>query len=92
MGTPSTAQYYTSKGFLATLNDLYSRMRRFYQAMFGTRAEKLAEFGLHPLRPALKAKPNPQSPEQTAPEQVQSASQASTPAADSTFQEEENAA
>jgi hypothetical protein len=85
------------EGFLATLNDLYSRMRRFYQAMFGSRAEKLAEFGLQPLRPAARAKPNPQSPEQTPPqqtppEQVQSASQAAIPAADSTFHKEVNTA
>ena len=69
---------------LVTLDDLYSRLRRFYQAMFGSRAEKLAEFGLLPLRPAQKAKPNPQSPELTPPEQVQSASQTATPATDST--------
>src|SRR5688572_1668915 len=59
-----------------TLMDYYSRLRRFFQSKYGTRAENLAEFALIPLRPAQKAKSTPQSPEQTPPEQVQSATQA----------------
>jgi len=65
------------QGYTTTM-DYYSRLRRIFQAKYGTRAEILAEFGLIPLRPAQKAKSTPQSPEQ-----VQSATQAATPAADS---------
>jgi hypothetical protein len=70
-------------GHLTTANEIYSQMRRLLYAFFGPRSEKLVEFGLLPLRPVQKAKPNPQSPEQTPPEQAQSAKQAANPAADS---------
>lgn len=68
---------------LTTASDIYSRLRRIFHAYFGPRSEKLAEFGLLPLRPTRQAKPNPQSPEQTQPEDAQSASEAATPATDS---------
>ena len=63
---------------LTTASDIYSRLRRIFHAYFGPRSEKLAEFGLLPVRPAQKAKPNPQSPAK-----AQSAIQAATSAADS---------
>lgn len=66
----------------ATTSDFYSRLRRIFQAKYGTRAEKLAEFGLIPLRPAQKAKPK-----EIPPEEAQSATQAAPPAADSSTQE-----
>jgi hypothetical protein len=65
---------------LTTASDIYSKLRRLFLAWFGPKAEKLAELGLQPLRPAQKAKPNPQSPEQKPPEQGQKPTQAATPA------------
>ncbi|HYN22399.1 MAG TPA: hypothetical protein VE078_15670, partial [Thermoanaerobaculia bacterium] len=50
---------------LTTANEIYSQMRRLLHAFFGPRSEKLVEFGLLPLRPVQKAKPNPEAPEQT---------------------------
>jgi hypothetical protein len=66
-------------GFMRTIDVIYSRLRRMLQGLFGPREEKLAEFGLQPLRPVTKAKSTPK-----APEQAQSALQTATPAADST--------
>ncbi|HYN22284.1 MAG TPA: hypothetical protein VE078_15090 [Thermoanaerobaculia bacterium] len=66
-------------GFVVTIKVVYSRLRRMLQGNYGVRDEKLAEFGIQPLRPVPKAKSTPQSPEQ-----AQSAKQATTPAADST--------
>jgi len=65
--------------FLVMVKGLSERLRFIVKGRFGPAAEKLAEFGLMPRRPAAKPKPieNP-------PEQVQSATQAATPAADST--------
>ena len=67
-------------GHVFTIKVLYSRLRRMLQGTYGVREEKLAEFGIQPLRPVPKAKSTPK-----APEQAQSASQATTPAADSTL-------
>lgn len=45
--------------YLATARQLYSRLRHVLIGLFGLRAEKLAEFGLQPLRPAQKPTTNP---------------------------------
>jgi hypothetical protein len=66
-------------GSMVNVNVFYSRIRRILQGTYGVREEKLAEFGLQPLRPVPKAKSTPK-----APEQAQSAMQATTPATDST--------
>jgi hypothetical protein len=66
-------------GEMVTIRVLYSRVRRMLQGSYGLREEKLAEFGIQPLRPAAKAKSTPKPPEQ-----AQSAQQAATPATDST--------
>jgi hypothetical protein len=66
-------------GAMVTVKALYSRVQRILQGSLGVRAEKLAEFGLQPLRPVPKSKPT-----ETKPEQTQSAKQAATTAADST--------
>lgn len=66
-------------------NEWYSRLRRLFQAIHGVRAEELTMFGFRPLRPATKTQPKT-----IPPEQVQSATQAATPAADSTTLEGTN--
>ena len=38
-------------GFLESARKIYSRLRHLLIALFGLEAEKLAEFGLQPLRP-----------------------------------------
>lgn len=69
---------------MATGIDAAGRLRNGARMTFGLRAEKLAEFGLKPLRPArVKPKVVIAKP----PEEAQSATQAATPAADSTTQE-----
>jgi len=64
---------------LITVRSLFERLRLVVQGRFGPTAETLAAFGFKPRRPATKAKPK-----ENPPEQAQSASQAATPAADST--------
>lgn len=63
--------------------DAAGRLRNGARMTFGLRAEKLAEFGLKPLRP-VKAKPKVII---KAPEEAQSATHAATATADSTAQE-----
>ncbi len=43
-------------GFLRSARVIYSRLHHMLIALFGLRAEKLAEYGFKPLRPVLKAK------------------------------------
>lgn len=69
---------------MATGIDAAGRLRNGARMTFGLRAEKLAEFGLKPLRP-VKAKPKVVVTKP--PEEAQSATQAAAPAADSTTHE-----
>ena len=65
---------------LATGRDMFSRLSHVVKGRFGTRAEKLAQFGLQPLRPARKPKPKEKPPEE-----AQSATQTAAPATASTI-------
>ena len=64
--------------FLATVRSVFERLRFVLKGRFGPAAELLAAFGLMPRRPPAKPKPIEKPPEQ-----VQSATQATIPAADS---------
>lgn len=66
--------------YLATARAIYSRLRHILIGRFGLRAEKLAEYGLQPLRPVQKAKENPPGP-------VETTTQAATPATDTSIKE-----
>jgi len=65
---------------VVTGKDAYSRLVHVARGRYGTRAEKLAQFGLQPLRPARKSKPK-----ETPPEEAQSATQTAAPATESTI-------
>jgi hypothetical protein len=58
--------------YLASARLVYSRLRHVLIGRYGLRSEKLAEFGLQPLRPAQKAKETP-------PEIGRTPTQAATP-------------
>ena len=65
--------------FMANGKEAYSRLRRVVKGRYGLRSEKLAEFGLQPLRPAQRAiKEKP-------PESGQTPTQAATPATESSI-------
>ena len=65
------------ESFMADGKEAFSRLRLVVKGRYGLKAEKLAEFGLQPLRPPQKSKAK-----ETPPEEGRSTPQAATPETD----------